>query len=229
MNRVLSTLLVVLFASGWLHAQSIPAKSRLSADLALSAGAGQYAVHAWASNLHFLGKKRKFGIGYGIRWNSYFGTDQNFTSAPPEFVGKEDKEATLTVANAQINSLNLAIFLQYNFSEKFDVGFNIDALGFSFGGEQDAKFKAAGSTQDQTEKASPTSTNLLLVGANDRGSLNSEFFARYWFTQNLGVKLAFTYFFLEYTTNRPIAANDNNDRFRNSATMGSIGITWKIK
>jgi hypothetical protein len=230
MNRFLSTLLLVLFASGVVLAQD-PAKSRLSADLGLSIGAQQYGGHAWLSNMHFLGAKRKIGIGYGIRWNSYFGTDQNFTSAPPEFAGKEDKEGTLTVANAQIHSLNLAIFLQYNITSKLEAGFNIDAIGFSFGGEQASAFAPPGTGTSSTAAylAKPTSTNLLLIGANDTGSLYSEFFAKYKVSDRLAIKAAFSYYFLEYTTNTPIAANDNNDRFRNSASMVGLGVSYTIK
>lgn len=230
MNRFLSTLLLVLFASGVVLAQD-PAKSRLSADLGLSIGAQQYGGHAWLSNMHFLGAKRKIGIGYGIRWNSYFGTDQNFTSAPPEFAGKEDKEGTLTVANAQIHSLNLAIFLQYNITSKLEAGFNIDAIGFSFGGEQASAFAPPGTGTSSTAAylAKPTSTNLLLIGANDTGSLYSEFFVKYKLNERLAIKAAFSYYFLEYTTNNPIAANDNNDRFRNSASMVGLGVSYTIK
>ncbi len=228
MNKFLTTILIALISVNFIQGQDL-AKSRLNAEFMLSAGSQQYGAHAWLANTHFLGKKRKIGIGYGIRWSSYFGTDQKFTSAPPEFAGNKDKEATLEVANAQINSLNLAIFLQYNITSKLEAGFNIDALGFSFGGEEQTNFVAANSDSRQAELAKPTSTNILLIGANDRGSLYSEFFARYWLTQQLGVKLGFTYYFLEYQTNSPVVANDNNDRFRNSATMASLGITWKLR
>ncbi|WP_299452461.1 hypothetical protein [uncultured Microscilla sp.] len=231
MNRLLSTLLLVLIASGLTYAQDSPAKSRFSADLGLSVGAQQYGGHAWLSNMHFLGAKRKIGIGYGIRWSSYFGTDQNFTSAPPEFAGKAEKEGTLTVANAQINSLNLAIFLQYNITSKLEAGFNIDAIGFSFGDEQASAFAPPGTGTSNTAAylANPTSTNLLLVGANDRGSLYSEFFVRYKLNDRLAIKAAFSYYFLEYTTSQPIAANDDNDRFRNSASMVGLGVSYTIK
>lgn len=229
MNKTLFTLFFILMTSSFIYAQEL-AKSRLSADGSVSIGSQQYSGHLSLSNMHFLGAKRKIGIGYGLRWSSYAGTDQGFTSAPPEFAGKDDKEGTLTLASSQINSLNLAIFLQYNISAKLEAGFNIDAVGFSFGDEQAAAYAPPGTTSSSAAYlAKPTSGNVLLVGANDKGSLYSEFFARYWIKPNFGVKLGFAYYFLEYTTNEPITANDNNDRFRNSASMVGLGITWKIK
>ncbi|MDZ7646566.1 MAG: hypothetical protein U5K54_04970 [Cytophagales bacterium] len=68
----------------------------------------------------------------------------------------------------------MAVHLGYCFSPKFGAGFNIDAIGFSFGGKQSAIYLTEG--ESQSASAKPTTWNTLLVGNNDHGTINSEFF-----------------------------------------------------
>lgn len=228
MNKLLFLLGMFFFSISLLYAQDA-AKTKLNADFAISAGSQQFGGHAWVSNMHFLGQKRKIGIGYGLRWNSYFGKDQNFTSAPPDLAGKDDKEGTLTLEKAQINSLSLAIFLQYNITSKLEAGFNIDALGFSFGKEQEGRYTPPGIGVGGTFNAKPTSANVLLIAANDIGSLFSDLYVRYWISPKIAIKAGYSLYFLEYTTNEEVEVLENNDRFRNNAATGNIGITWNLK
>jgi hypothetical protein len=135
---------------------------------------------------------------------------------------------TLSMPKVQVNSLNAAIFLQYSIWPRLDVGFNIDVVGFSFGKEQTGLFTAAESDEtslnNTSQKGKPTPFNLLLTSDNDIGTLNSEFFLRYWVRQNWGVKLGYTFLFTEYTTNRELTYN--NDRFRNKAGLLLLGVTY---
>lgn len=109
--------------------------------------------------------------------------------------------------------------MQYSFSPKFEVGFNIDALGFSFGREQNANKAGA-----NVAKASPISENVLLVGNNDIGSLNSEFYARYWISPKFAIRGVLSYLFSEYTTAVKLA--DNNNRYRSTPMLGFIAFTF---
>jgi len=70
----------------------------------------------------------------------------------------------------------------------------------------------------------PTTLNLLLTSDNDIGTLNSEFFARYWIKPAWAIKAGYTFLFTEFTTNRELTFN--NDRFRNKAGMFMVGITY---
>jgi len=54
-------------------------------------------------------------------------------------------------------------------------------LGFSFGGKQTGSY--INGNMGQTVTAKPTSFNILLVGNNDQGSLNLEFYLRYFFKE----------------------------------------------
>lgn len=175
--------------------------------------------HIWT-----LGKANRLQLGVGGRFTSYFGSNQYYTSAPASLANDDAKVDSLLLQSPQSNSLNLAVNIGYRIATKFDVGFNIDVIGFSFGSEKSGSFLSE--TQGNLATASPTSGNVLLVGNNDRGMLNSEFYLRYYLNDKWGIKGAFQYLFTEYTTDTKVQQQpESNDRFRNKASMFSLGIT----
>jgi long-subunit fatty acid transport protein len=187
-------------------------------------GSNQGSVSVDYFHLWKLGKAQKIEIGFGGRFTSYFGSSQYYSSAPASLAADEKKSDSLLLQSPQVNALNLAINLGYRISPKFGVGFNIDAIGFSFGGQKEGAY--INGNLGQTASAKPTSFNILLVGNNDQGSLNSEFYARYFFKEKLAVKLAYQYLFTEYTTETNVQQlPEPNDRFRNKAGLFSLGIT----
>ncbi len=72
---------------------------------------------------------------------------------------------------------NLSINLGYNITSKWYAGFNIDAIGVSFGSSRQGIYYS-NATTGTVANAKPTSLNILLVSDNDRGTINSEFFTR---------------------------------------------------
>lgn len=225
--------LLILFSIGLLtlsvsaqekEGNGIPAKSRF---VDVSAGFGQdiFTVPVGYFYNWQLGKKHRFIIGTGLRLSGIWGNNLTYTSAPASLAGESASEDTLTVPKAGVYAANLILNLGYNFSPRLQAGFNIDAIGFSFGPEQSAIFQSNGINQTVTAK--PTSFNWLLVGNNDKGSLNSEFYLRYRVGKNLGLKAAYQYLFTEYTTDRDVQTiPDSNDRFRNKSSLFNIGVTW---
>ncbi len=190
---------------------------------------GAYGEREGSASVEFfhnwkLGKSRKFLIGIGGRFTSYFGSDHYFSSAPASLASDDTKSDSLLLPSSNIFALNAAINLAYRITDKFDVGFDIDAIGLSFGGKQDGFY--LNGNMGQATMASPTSFNVLLIGNNDRGTLNSEFYIRYFFKENLGIKVAYQYLFTEYTTDTAVQqVPEANDRFRHKAQMVSLGIT----
>ncbi len=225
-------LLLCIIKSGVVSAQTDIPKTVINTDFTASIGTSalnsqlQYMFSLSASRMHGLGQKHKFQIGYGLRINSYFGNDQLFKSAPSSLAGVPDKEADYVLDKSQVNSLNLALYLQYHIVPKFELGFNIDVIGFSFGSKQTGFYTAPNGVGGKVQ-SSPSNFNLLLIGNNDLGSLSSGFFVRYWFNQKWGMKAAFNYTFIEYKTDVKLPDNENNDRFRNKATMISLGVTFR--
>jgi len=206
-------------------------------DLAVAVSSNQFSGALSWVKFHPVGKKKKFKIGYGLRFTSQSGKDLYYVTAPATLTSKQtgpqvlfseiyyENIDSLFVTSAQNNLFNLSINLQYTFKEKLDLGFNIDAAGFSFGNKVSGRYyeyQTAGVTEFQSAK--PTSYNLLLVSDNDIGALNSELYLRYWFKPKWGIRAGASFLFTEYTTDNKLRLD--NDRWRNKSFMGMIGITY---
>lgn len=175
-----------------------------------------------------IGSKKRFYIGTGLRFTSLFGNNVNFTTAPANFTSDAKNVDTLLAPSPSVSSLNLMVSLGYKISEKFDVGFNIDAFGISFGPTGMPSYIRNGKSTPSS--ASPTtSPNILLIGDNDKGSLNSQLFVRYKLSDHLGLKVAYQYLFNELTTTTKIQTiPSTNDRFRAKSTMVYVGLNYSF-
>lgn len=205
--------------------QKITDRKQRFADLSFGFGSSQGSIAAgYFYNLN-LGFKKKFFIGTGVRFNTYYGSKINYLSAPAKLAGEESKTDTLVAPKPSVYAINALVNLGYNFSPKIQAGFNIDLIGFSFGPQGKPTFIANG-TPTFTQ-AKPTGFNALLVGNNDRGTVNSEFYLRYKINNKFGVKAAYQYFFTELTTATEVqTVPEKNDRFRNKASLFNIGVSY---
>ena len=215
-------------------------------DLAFSLGKQQTVGALSWSHLHGLGrKKQKFKIGYGIRYSWYYGYSAGkfYTTAPSKYTSPvqgpttifsetfENNIDTISFANPQVNAVNLSLHIQYTVLKRIDLGFKIDAAGFSFGKAQNASIISSvyDPGQPYLIEAKPTKLNLLLTSDNDIGSLNSEFYLRYWITRNIGIRAGYTFFFSEYTTAKPLsfdAGRIHNDRFRLKSSLVLLAVSY---
>ncbi|CAN5589430.1 hypothetical protein BH10BAC4_BH10BAC4_15890 [soil metagenome] len=210
----------------------------LDATLAFGKYQGSLAIHY----THFwnLGKSQRLSLGFGGRITSYIGANQYYVTAPAQLTSEstspliffkdniEKNIDTLLIKSPQVTMMNVSLNIQYRISKKITAGFNIDALGFSFGGKQSANY-INGNTGANTQ-ASPTSFNILLISDNDRGSLNSELFARYAINDRWSVRGALQFLFTEYTTETKVQQfPEANDRFRVKSFMLGAGVTYKLK
>src|SRR5688572_2076859 len=186
-----------------------------------------------------LGKGKKIVVGFAGRLTSYLGKNQYYETAPakltsgstgPGVLFKEnikDNMDTFLIKTSQVNSFNVALTLGYNLSERLMLRFNIDVIGFSFG--KSVKGNYINGTQGSIESASPTAFNLLLVSDNDKGSLNSELFARYRLNDKWGIKGGIQFLFTEFTTDSKVQqVPEANDRFRNKSLMFSAGVSFNL-
>lgn len=231
MKKVILFLLLSLPGSAWAQ------NSYGDLTVAFAESQGTFSVlygHDWG-----LGQKKKFAIGIGGRFTSYLGRNQYYETAPAEITSgatgpfvifKETIAAhidSFLIESPQVNSLNVFINLRYAFNDKLHVGFNIDALGFSFGGEKSGRYINGAETN--VSNAMPTGFNALLISDNDRGSLNSEFYGRYYFNDKWALKAAAQFHFTEYTTDTAVQQfPEPNDRFRRKSLMVAIGISRKF-
>lgn len=179
-------------------------------------------------------KSENFFLGYGIRFTSNGAQNKSFVTAPAKvsegnFFKKqnEDKLDTLVLNSSNTNSLNLAIYLAYKLSPKLTLEFNIDAIGFSFGGEQEGLYYASSQNYPvTTERANVTSFNALLTGDYDWGSLNSEFSLNYSINNKWTIRPGVSFIFSEYTSARKLAFN--NDRYRNKSLYPMLALRYNL-
>ena len=197
-------------------------------------------VHNWRT-----GKKKKFELGIGGRWTTYFGTKKDFVTAGPAsltrtstipflivFSGlQEENIDTLNVQRPLVNAINASFNMGYHFTPKLYGGINIDVIGFTFGRKSSAVLTSNGTTQTEPA-AKPAGFNLLLTGDHDKGSLNSEFFIRYQVAKRISIKALYQFVFVEYKTESIVqVAPDGTeiDRFRNKANNAGLGIVYHLK
>ncbi|WP_291724151.1 hypothetical protein [Bernardetia sp.] len=188
-------------------------------------GESSTSLTAGFSHLYGFGSSRRFKLGYGIRLSSFFGSDRKFSAAPPDLASEDNPQVFIT-ESSQLNAINLGLYTDYSVTENLLLGFNIDIVGFSFGGEKDGVVivEPAITGVGVPDTAKPTSFNLLLVGNNDIGTLNSEFWIGYRIASNVMIRGAFSYLFTEYTTEGQY--QDDNDHFRYKATQGALGVSY---
>ncbi len=245
MKKILLSALLLICATNIVIAQQ--KKKRpvdQFADFTLAIGSSQVtAAGSYIYNWKF-GKRKKFETGFGLRFSSYFGRNLYFKTAPARLTsGKTGPGVffaddilpnidSVLFPKAQMNALNLSVNFGYNFTKRFSLGLNIDVIGFSFGKKQSGVYYANNFAAGVPVSAKPTGFNIFLVSDNDRGVLNSEFFAKYKWNDSWGIKLALGFLFAEYTTDTQVQttpASDKNDRFRKKMAGGGIGITYNFK
>ena len=207
-------------------------------DLAFATNSNQSAGALSWVHFHSITQKKRFKIGYGIRFTSQVGKDLYYVTAPSILTSKQtgpqvlfskiyyENVDTFFVSQSQNNLLNISINLQYTFKEKLDLGFNIDGVGFSFGSKIAGNYIAYQSLEFNNTKqtAMPTTLNLLLVSDNDIGALNSELYLRYWLHQNWAVRVGASFLFTEYTTDLKLRLDNN--RWRSKSLMGLVAVTY---
>jgi len=71
--------------------------------------------------------------------------------------------------------------------------------------------------------AAPPPLNLLALGRNDQGTLDSEFFVGWWFDERVAVRAGASHLVTELVTTQPL--QDGNDRFRRSSTRVFVAVT----
>ena len=207
------------------------AQTSKNIDLSFGFGSKAQTIALGINRLHHIGKKEKLSLGYGLRYTGYSGKDNEFITAAAEVsegnLFKPQNEAkldTLTM-DGNVGSINAAVYINYALNDKWNIQFNIDAIGFSFGGEKTGTFMAETQNASQSNvKAKPSGTNLLLTGDYDRGSLNSEFFVGYNLKEKHRLKLGLSFVFNEYTTSNTLTFN--NDRFRVKNLMPMLGYNY---
>ena len=242
---------VIFFASCFLVASSSAlAQNKVQrnvnqfADVTLGVGSSQYTGSASYVRNWKLGKRKRLEAGFGARFTSYVGSNLYYRTAPAILTsGKTGPGVffaddilpnidSVLFPKSQVNMFNLTLNLGYNITKKISAGLNIDLIGFSFGKKQNSIYYTNNFATGVPVAAKPTTVNLFLISDNDKGSLNSEFFAKYKWNDSWSVKLAFQFLFAEYTTTSKVQTTpggDTNDRFRKKMSGVAVGVAYSFK
>lgn len=233
MKKLLVILCFTVFGLNLFAQDSQTPNVKNRVDLSLSVGKGTFSVAASGFRLHPVALKKKFYLGYGLRYTGFFGSNKNYITAPAEvsegnFFKPQNKAKldTITFATTQANSVNLNVHLAYAINPKLLIGFNIDAIGFSFGSPRGGILQSNGVLS--SVQAEVSSFNILLTGDYDKGSLNSEFYGLYALNDKFSLKGGISFIFTEYTTYQKIASNFNNDTFRNKNLGLMLGVAYSL-
>jgi len=238
MLRVVSLILFVFVLSTSSFAQEGRTVDQLDGTFSFAKYQGALSVHY--SHLWKIGKSKKLAIGVGGRITSYLGANQYYITAPakitsgssgPFVIFKENIDEnidSLLIKSPQVTMINVSINIEYQIAARFTAGFNIDAIGFSFGADQSVNY-INGFTGKNTS-AKPTYFNALLISDNDHGSLNSELFVKYKFSSKWSVRTGAQFLFTEYTSETEVQQYpEPNDRFRRKSLLFSLGVNYKIR
>ncbi len=235
--------LCVLFMSILINANAQTRKPKeQSASFTTAFGENQFTTSLNYRYLWNFGKHKQWQMGSGVRLTNNFGRKNYYITAPAKLTsGKTGPSVffaeqiipnidSLYINKSQVNALNITVNFGYKINDKFSVGFDIDAIGFSFGRKQPTTYFGNGGAV-AAANAKPTGFNILLISDNDRGSLNSEFFGQYNINKKWSAKLGFQFLFTEYTTDTKVQTTptgEKNDRFRNKSGQLSLGTTYQF-
>ncbi len=192
-------------------------KKESNIDLALGMGENSSFSYALSWNTSYgLFSSNKFRLGYGIRFSGFTGSELNYITAPADLTGDDATIDTLLVNSPHSMGLSALINLQYQFSSKFKLGFNIDVIGVGFGSTDNSRFISSENTGQypQTLESSPSSFNLLLGGDNDLGQIKSEFYIAYALSEKTWLRGGMDMTFSEYTSNQELTYANNRFRYK---------------
>ncbi|TAF66027.1 MAG: hypothetical protein EAZ55_07385 [Cytophagales bacterium] len=202
----------------------LPSNSKWRAEGSWAHASEKFQISASLHRIHSIALKQKFSIGYGLRFSFFEGRALNYISAPPLLAADQSKQAQWYLNDAQVNFLNLEIHLHYQLLPRIELGFNIDALGLSWGAPKEGILNLNNGTQ-QLHRGTPTAYNILLIGNADVGSLNANSYIVYRVNQHWGVGLSYSHLYTEYTLDQKVVANFENDRFRNKSWL----LRWVVR
>lgn len=191
---------------------------------------GAFGSNFFAGSLFFqhswrLGAKQRWDLTYGGRITSYFGNDIDHTSAPPAFYGDAATEDTVFLSSPRMSNVAIYIGATYSIKNKVPIGFNIDAIGYTFGSDLEGIYTGDGVSAPVT--VNPGSITALLVGPNDIGMLKAEFFVGYHINDKLTVRAGINNMYTEVRTPTEIQAG--NTRYRAENMGGLISLVYTIR
>jgi hypothetical protein len=209
-----TSLVLVLLPGSPVRAEESPGLLFQQLDLSVDVPTGVVLSLSYTPTFRLLDDHLRLGLG--ARFTSWLGgSGVVFKSVP------DGAQYTLAVDPDGIYSLNLMFVASYRIVSGLEVGLNIDLIGAGFGGGATGVYSGSGAFAGP-QTAKPAGFDLFLFGSADKGQLNSEFFAAWWFGE-VGVRAGLSHIITEYVTTQPL--DGGNTRFRSAINrfFASVG------
>ena len=148
-------------------------------------------------------------VGGGARYNYFVGSDFVVETAEHDLI-QDGETLKLQMPSGQLQSANLFISIVGGVYDAFSLGFNLDVVGVSWGPSTSARRNREGGMIDLV--MTPTRWNFLKGDTRDLGSLNSEFFAQWKFSDTYLARIGWSHYFAEWKAQSTLEGAGN--RFR---------------
>jgi len=166
---------------------------------------------------------RRLNVGLGARFSAVYGGEGvSYPNGNADLI-RAGAADSFTVNHPSTYALNAMFALSVRLVAGLEVGLNIDLIGVGFGPGVTGLYQ--GVTLQGPIAAQPTQFNFLLLGKNDRGQLDSEFFAAYWF-EHWGVRAGLSHSSTEYTLAAPV--DGGNTTFRLPVTRIILAVGYRF-
>ncbi len=171
----------------------------------------------------FAVARDRIKFGFGVRMNVANYWNKSFFTAPPQRVN--NMLDTLTMDHQTVYFCNLQFILDLTIFRWMDAGMNIDLVGASWGPKAEGSYYSYSTGNNGSrQNVSPETLNLMLFGHNDFGNLNSQFYLRFWPSDNVCIKAGMSLStFISHTDN---ILTNGNTRFNAGSYMGFISLGW---
>src|SRR5262249_49555006 len=164
------------------------------------------------------------GGGAGRRWRGVFGRDEAPSPTADAALISSGAVNTITASRVRIGALNLALSMRLRIVAGLELGANIDVIGVGFGPSRTVNATTGNFQGPHT--AGPPGFNLLALGRNARGTLDSEFHLSYWFDERVVVRAGVSHLVTELVTTGPL--DDGSDRFRRVNTLFFVAVGYRF-
>lgn len=195
---------------------------RMYKAVELSVGA---ASQRWTPSLSFnafygFGRNQRFHMGFGLRASAFLGgSGLGYTTADAILI-RDGKVQTLSLDRARTFSVNAVLHFKYEVAPRWELGMNVDLIGFGLGGPQIGTYKSG------SQQVRPAGFNLLLIGNSNKGQLNAELYAAFGITDECWVRAGYSQFISEVKSDATL--DFGNRRFRLSSDLFFLSASYRI-
>lgn len=214
----MTLILAAILASLSAPAEAKTAPVTVSYDLAIGGNQSIKTLSAGVVRRHALMSEGRVLLGYGARASLMAGS---LELAPAR---KDMGPSRLTIDSARLALLNLNIHAALKVADPVEVGFNLDVAGATAGSSEDASYRPTPTSGAVRLTAVPARGNLFLYGANDRGSLNSEFYAAWRLNPKFTLRGGLSHLLAEYRADQDLGSGTR--RFRRFSNLFFLSLRW---